>query len=119
MALFKINVLPVFKAIFLVAQTVKTLPPMLEAHSPGWGDPIEKGLQPTPVFLPAELHRQRRLVAQMVKTLPPMLEAHSPCLVGDPREGAATHPSVLACRTPQTEAPGGLQSTGSQRVRHD
>ena len=36
-----------------------------------------------------------------------------------PREGTATHSSVLAWRTPRTEAPGGLQSTGSKRVRHD
>ena len=27
--------------------------------------------------------------------------------------------SILACRSPQTEEPGRLQSTGSQRVRHD
>ena len=31
-------------------------------------------------------------------------------------EGMATHSSVLACRTPRTEEPGGLQSTGSQRA---
>ena len=31
-------------------------------------------------------------------------------------EGVATHPSVLAWRTPWTEEPGGLQPTGSQRV---
>ena len=31
----------------------------------------------------------------------------------------ATHSSVLAWRIPWTEEPGGLQSTGSQRVRHD
>ena len=31
----------------------------------------------------------------------------------------ATHSSVLAWRFPQTEAPGRLQSMGSQRVRHD
>ena len=30
-----------------------------------------------------------------------------------------THSSVLAWRTPWTEEPGGLQSIGSQRVRHD
>ena len=34
-------------------------------------------------------------------------------------EGRATHSSNLAWRTPWTEEPGGLQSTGSQRVRHD
>ena len=31
----------------------------------------------------------------------------------------ATHASILAWRTPWTEEPGGLQSTGWQRVRHD
>ena len=31
----------------------------------------------------------------------------------------ATHLSILAWRIPWTEDPGGLQSTGSQRVRHD
>ena len=30
----------------------------------------------------------------------------------------ATHSSILAWRIPQTEELGGLQSTGSQRVRH-
>ena len=37
----------------------------------------------------------------------------------DPLEkGMATHTSILAWRTPWTEEPGGLQSTGSHRVRH-
>ena len=31
----------------------------------------------------------------------------------------ATHPSILAWRIPCTEEPGGLQSMGLQRVRHD
>ena len=31
----------------------------------------------------------------------------------------ASHSSILAWRIPQTEEPGGLQSTGSQSVRHD
>ena len=31
----------------------------------------------------------------------------------------ATHSSILARRIPWTEEPGGLQSTGSQRVGHD
>ena len=38
----------------------------------------------------------------------------------DPLEKVmATHPTVLAWRIPWTEEPGGLQSTGSQRVGHD
>ena len=31
----------------------------------------------------------------------------------------ATHSSILAWRISQTEEPGGLQSLGLQRVRHD
>ena len=34
-------------------------------------------------------------------------------------EGMATHSRILAWRIPQTEEPGGLESMGSQRVRHD
>ena len=38
----------------------------------------------------------------------------------DPLEkGMAIHSSILAWRTPRTEEPGGLQSMGLQRVRHD
>ena len=38
----------------------------------------------------------------------------------DPLEdGVATNSSILAWRIPWTEAPEGLQSMGSQRVRHD
>ena len=33
-------------------------------------------------------------------------------------EGMATHSSILAWRIPWAEEPGGLQSMGSQRVRH-
>ena len=36
-----------------------------------------------------------------------------------PGKGMATHSSVLAWRIPWTEESGGLQSMGSQRVRHD
>ena len=31
----------------------------------------------------------------------------------------ATHSSILAWKIPRTEEPGGLQSMGSHRVRHD
>ena len=38
----------------------------------------------------------------------------------DPLEkGMATYSSILAWKLPWTEEPGGLQSTQSQRVRHD
>ena len=36
-----------------------------------------------------------------------------------PGEGNATHSSILAWEIPWTEEPGGLQSVGSQRIRHD
>ena len=57
----------------------------------------------------------------MVKNLPTMKETQVHCLDGeDPlEEGMATHPSVLAWRIPWTEEPGGLQSMGLPRVRHD
>ena len=34
-------------------------------------------------------------------------------------EGMATHSRILAWKISSTEEPGGLQSTASQRVRHD
>ena len=61
------------------------------------------------------------LVVQTVKNLPAMWETWVQSLgQGDPLEkGMATHSSVLVWRIPWTEKPGGLQSMGSQRVRHD
>ena len=43
---------------------VKNLPEMQETRvqSLGWEDPLEKGMLPTPVFLPEEFHRQRSLI---------------------------------------------------------
>ena len=67
-------------------------------------------------------HRERAsLMAQMVKNLPTMLETWVRSLgQKDPLEkGMATHSCILAWRIPWTEGPGGLQSTVSQRVRHD
>ena len=60
-------------------------------------------------------------MAQTVKNLPAMQETWVPSLDGeDPLEkGMATHSGILAWRIPWTEEPGGLQSMGSQRVRHD
>ncbi|CAI9161650.1 unnamed protein product [Rangifer tarandus platyrhynchus] len=61
------------------------------------------------------------LVAQAVKNLPAMQETWARSLSGeDPLEkNMATHSSILAWRIPWTEEPGGLQSMGPQRVRHD
>ena len=59
--------------------------------------------------------------AQTVKHLSTMRETQVQSLVWeDPLEKEmATNSSILAWRTPWTEEPGGLQSTGSQRVGHD
>ena len=61
------------------------------------------------------------LVAQTVKCLPTMWETRVQSLGWeDPLEKEmATHSSILAWRIPRMEEPGGLQSTGSQRVGHD
>ena len=60
------------------------------------------------------------LVAQRIKHLPAMQEARVRSLGWeDPLEKEmATYSSILAWRIPWTEEPGGLQSTGSQRVGH-
>ena len=61
------------------------------------------------------------LVAQMVKILPVIQETQVRSLGRkDPLEKEmATHSSFLVWQMPWTEEPGGLQSTGSQRVGHD
>ena len=61
------------------------------------------------------------LVAQSVKNLPAVQETWVQSLGWeDPLEKEmATHSSILAWKISWTEEPGGLQSMGSQRVRHD
>ena len=61
------------------------------------------------------------LVAQMVKNGPAMQETWGQSLGReDPLErGVATHSSIPAWKIPWTEEPGGLQSMGSRRVRHN
>ena len=72
-----------------------------------------------PIFV--SKHLWASLVAQMVKCLPAMRETWVQSLgQEDPlKKEKATHSSTLAWRIPWTEQPGGLQSMGSQRVRHD
>ena len=60
----------------------------------------------------------------MVKNLSASAEdrdagVQSPGVDDSLEEGMATHSSILARRIPWTEEPGGLQSMGSQGVRHD
>ena len=66
---------------------------------------------------------QASVVAQMVKNLTAMQEMQEMQIQSldweDPLEKEIlTHSSILAWRIPHTEEPGGLQSTGLQRVRH-
>ena len=61
---------------------------------------------------------QASLVAQMVKNLPGMWETWVWSLGREDllEKGMVTHSNILAWRIPWTEEPGGLQSTGSQRI---
>ena len=61
------------------------------------------------------------LVAQLVRNPPAMQETWVLSLGWeDPLEKEkATHSSILAWRIPWTEERGGLQSMGSQKVRHN
>ena len=71
----------------------------------------------------AGMERGFRVVGQQVKKLPAMQETQEMPIQSQVREdpleeGMATHSSILAWRIPWTERPGGLRSTGSQRVGH-
>ena len=59
--------------------------------------------------------------AQVVKSLPALWETwvQSLCQKEPLEKEMATHSSGLAWKIPWTEEPGGLQSLGPQRVRHD
>ena len=61
------------------------------------------------------------LAAQTGKHLPTMRETRVQSLGRADllEKEMATHSSILAWKTPRMEEPGGLQSMGSQRVRHD
>ena len=61
------------------------------------------------------------LVAQRLKHLPAMQETWVQSLGQEDllEKEMATHSSILAWRIPWTQEPGGLQSMGSQRVRHN
>ena len=66
-------------------------------------------------------NRLTSLVAQMIKRLPTMLETRIQSLGWEDllEKEMATHSSLLAWRIPWTEEPGGLQSMGLHRVRHE
>ena len=110
--------------------------------------PWRRGWQTTPVFLPGKHHGQKslegyspwdRIKSDMtehshfqsairdfrggakVMNPPPNARAAPsvPRLGRSPGEGDAIHSSILTWKIQWTKEPGGLQSTGSQRVRHD
>ena len=60
-------------------------------------------------------------MTQMVKIPPAMQETRVQSLgqKDSLEKEMAFHSSILAWRIPRTEEPGGLQSMGSQRVKHD
>ena len=65
--------------------------------------------------------RGASLVAQMVKNPPVLWETwvQSLGLEDSLEEGMATHSSIPVWRIPMDRMPGGIESLGSQRVRHD
>ena len=67
------------------------------------------------------MYLRASLVVQTVKNLHAMSETSVPSLgQEDPLEKEmATHSSILAWRIAWTKEPGGLQSMGSQKARHD
>ena len=67
------------------------------------------------------LYISASLVAQRLKRLPAIWETQVQSLGReDPLEKElATHSSIIAWRIQWTEEPDGLESTGSQRIRHD
>ena len=60
-------------------------------------------------------------MAQIVKNLPAKWETWvlSPDQEDPLGKGMATHSNILAWEIPWTEEPGGLQSMGSPRVKHN
>ena len=61
------------------------------------------------------------MVAETVKSLPAMWETQVQSLSQEDslEKEMAIHYSILAWKIPWMEEPGGLQSIGSQRIRHD
>ena len=83
--------------------------------------------QPTPVFLPGESHGQRSLVGCSPwgcrvgndwSDLAAAAAIRTYC-TSESEKAMAPHSSTLAWKIPWMEEPGGLQSMGLLRVRHD
>ena len=103
---------------FPAGSAVKNPPVMQETwiQSLSWEDPLEKEMAGYPFQ-----YSWASLEAQTVKNPPAIQKTWVRSLSWqDPlEEEMATHSSILAWRIPWTGEPGGLQSMGSQRVRHD
>ena len=105
------------------------------AQSLGWEDPMERGTATHTSILAwrilawvakswtqqRDFHFGASLVAQMVKNLPAIWKTWVWSLVGKIpwRRAWQPTPVFLPGESPRTEEPGGLQSTGSQRIRHN
>ena len=101
-------------------------PGFLPGESLGWGSLVGCCLWVTQgrtrlKQLSSKLLWRASLVAQRVKNVRAMQEMQVQSLgLEDPLEkGMTTHSSILAWKISWTEEPGGLQSMGSLRVRHD
>ena len=81
-----------------------------QVRSPGWEDPLEKGMVTHSSILGLPL------LAQLVKNPPAMQETWVQSLGWEDslEKGKATHSSILAWRIPYT-----VQFMGWQRVGHD
>ena len=97
---------------FRGGSTVKNLPGMQQLQETWFPSLGEEG--------PPLRYSWASLVAQTVKNPPAMQGMWLQSLRREDllEKVMAAQSSVLACRIPWTEEPGGLQSTGSQRVRH-
>ena len=86
---------------------------------PFWNEVSPGTPPPDDILCVPSLYTWASLGAQMVKNLPATGETQSLSWEDPLEKEMATHSSILAWKIPWTEKPGGLQSTGSQRVRHD
>ena len=109
----------------LLAQLVKTSSTMGGTWAPslGWKDPLEQGTATHSSILTWRIPWASQ-VALVVKNLFASVgnirdSDLIPGLGRSPGGGMTTHSSILAWEIPWTEESGGLQSLGSQRVRHD
>ena len=87
----------------------------------GWGH-FGKGFPPFSLSrLPTFTPLTGSVVKKKKKIHLPMQETQVRCLGWKdlPEEEMATHSSILAWEIPWTEEPGGIQSMGLQRIKHD